>query len=403
VATFRPQALAVLGLTAMLAAACGGTSAASTGSKAPIIIGAYVPLTGTVASSGVALQQGYQLGVAEVNAAGGINGHQIQLTIKDDQGDPQTATTVAAELGADPTVKAVLGTYGSNLAAPSSAVLEKAKVANIQTLASDATMVQRGFKYLFNTYGAAVTLEDPLIAYLKAGGIKPKRVALIYIDQPAFLQTSNYIKAYLQSAGIPVVADERIPNGLASYASTVTKVKASNPDFVWTHFLGSASMKVVLTDMATQNFQPQNFFSHGNTALDPPLLAAAGPLTEGIYSGVHWWPGAPFKTNAEFVTAYRAKYNTDPSVSAEGGYQAIQILTAALKSIKDQNYTRDAVRNALSKVNVQDTVGGPVQFAANGQATFAGLLVQNQKNQALVVFPDADKKSTTKVEQYLNQ
>jgi branched-chain amino acid transport system substrate-binding protein len=66
--------------------------------KEPILIGYLPALTGPSSSTGIGINRGTQLAVDEINAAGGIDGRQIELITRDTQSDPTKAVNGAAEL-----------------------------------------------------------------------------------------------------------------------------------------------------------------------------------------------------------------------------------------------------------------------------------------------------------------
>src|ERR1700760_4636431 len=66
--------------------------------KEPIAIGYLPALTGPSSSTGIGMNRGVQLAVQEINAAGGIDGRQIELVVRDTQSDPTKAVNAAAEL-----------------------------------------------------------------------------------------------------------------------------------------------------------------------------------------------------------------------------------------------------------------------------------------------------------------
>ena len=78
------------------------------GAQEPISVGFAGVLTGPQADLGVAGRDGVILAVEQINEQGGINGRPIELIIKDDQGDPETARKVDAEL-AEAGVSAIIG------------------------------------------------------------------------------------------------------------------------------------------------------------------------------------------------------------------------------------------------------------------------------------------------------
>jgi len=97
------------------AAAVAATMAlpASAQDNAPIKIGVPLPLTGPLAGAGTQLQWGIQYAAKEANDAGGVLGRQLQLIIEDTKGEANTSATVAAKLGGQDKVDAVVGGFGS--------------------------------------------------------------------------------------------------------------------------------------------------------------------------------------------------------------------------------------------------------------------------------------------------
>src|SRR5215831_11708235 len=79
----------------------------------PIRLGYLPALTGPSSSTGIGINRGIQLAVQEINAAGGINGRQIELITRDTQSDPTKAVNGAAELSHGQNVSVVFGPVNS--------------------------------------------------------------------------------------------------------------------------------------------------------------------------------------------------------------------------------------------------------------------------------------------------
>jgi len=79
----------------------------------PIRVGYLPALTGPSSSTGIGINRGIQLAVQEINAAGGINGRQIELITRDTQSDPTKAVNGAAELSHGQNVSVVFGPVNS--------------------------------------------------------------------------------------------------------------------------------------------------------------------------------------------------------------------------------------------------------------------------------------------------
>jgi branched-chain amino acid transport system substrate-binding protein len=81
--------------------------------KDPILIGYLPALTGPSSSTGIGINRGVQMAVQEINAAGGVDGRQIELISRDTQSDPTKAVNGAAELTRGAKVQAVFGPVNS--------------------------------------------------------------------------------------------------------------------------------------------------------------------------------------------------------------------------------------------------------------------------------------------------
>ncbi len=96
--------------------------------KDPILIGYLPALTGPSSSTGVGINRGVQMAVQEINAAGGVDGRQLELISRDTQSDPTKAVNGAAELTRGHKVNVVFGPVNSGEAIPVVPLLAKANI-----------------------------------------------------------------------------------------------------------------------------------------------------------------------------------------------------------------------------------------------------------------------------------
>src|ERR1700747_1261703 len=81
--------------------------------KEPIRIGYLPALTGPSSSTGIGINRGAELAVKEINAAGGVDGRQIELIVRDAQSEPTKAVNGAAELAHSEKVSVIFGPLNS--------------------------------------------------------------------------------------------------------------------------------------------------------------------------------------------------------------------------------------------------------------------------------------------------
>src|SRR5215471_13683149 len=116
------RSLAVIGTLAAVLAA-GPTSAQET-----IKIGVTQPLTGPFAASGNYVAQGAKLAEEDINAAGGVLGHKIQLIVEDNKSNPTEAVATAEKLTQKDKVPVMMGAWSSTLTLAVMPKLEEYKV-----------------------------------------------------------------------------------------------------------------------------------------------------------------------------------------------------------------------------------------------------------------------------------
>jgi branched-chain amino acid transport system substrate-binding protein len=359
-------------VVAILVAACGGTG----GTTKVIKLGAILSITGAGGVYGPQSRDGMNLAVKQINAAGGVNGVQISLTVKDDASDKAQATQLAQTLIQQDNDVALLGPTLSNSAVGAHPLAEKLKTpilavsttgihivpdCNWTATSQDTTPC----KYVFrDSLGEERAIPDNIQSY--AADKHPKTGVLLVAQDDKFSSDGGTIvQNTVGQYGITLLKTIKFNKADADLAPYVTTAVQLHPDVIFITSLGGIPAKI-MTEARKQNWSGQ--FLGGNGFNTATVSAQAGAAGKGAQSASAWYIGNTFPSNADFVSAYKAEYNKDPDQFAAQGYAAIKILADAASranlSFSDIAGDRNKLRDAMETVNIQTPLG-PFQFTSS--------------------------------------
>ena len=173
-------------------------------------IGGMFSLTGPIAAIGIEFRDSVVLEVDRINAAGGVDGHQIEMVIEDDGFDPTKGATALTKLIRQDKVLAVLGPLSSALEAAVRPVTEREQVPQILGHPTSAEMRAKKLQWSFNTaFGENVTAAG-ILDILKDKGYK--KVIAVAEAAPVYMSMVENLKADAAKEGIEVVVLADNPN-----------------------------------------------------------------------------------------------------------------------------------------------------------------------------------------------
>ena len=147
------------------------TSAAPAPSGEPVVIGVLTSLTGPFAPWGVQVRDGMQLAVDELNAAGGIDGRPVELSVVDDQSNPEEGASGIERL-AEEGVVAVGGIISSDVGLATSRLAEELQVPLFLVKAGSEAILTQDSRYTFRTcLPAAPMVAGPIAQYAQQEGL----------------------------------------------------------------------------------------------------------------------------------------------------------------------------------------------------------------------------------------
>jgi branched-chain amino acid transport system substrate-binding protein len=341
----------------------------SAADKGPILIGLQGPITGAWAYEGQMAKQATEIAATLINQKGGIlGGRQIQMVVEDDAGQPQTGALAATKLVGNKAVVASVSSYGSSITEPASNIYEKRKMVSIAYGATAVRLSERGLKYFFRTCGRDDS-QGKFFADFVPQKFGAKRIAIMH-DNTAFGKglaenARDSLKPMVDSGKIQIVYYDAITPGEKDFRVPLTKMRETQPE-VW-YYTGYYAEAALLVTQAREIGITCPFVG-GNAAINDEFVKIAGlAVAKGCYMTNEPLPAdLPTPEAAEFLKAYRAKFNEIPS-SPWPVYaaDAVNIIAYAIDKTgsTDGTVLADFLR---TKVNGVPGITGKIGFTDKG-------------------------------------
>jgi branched-chain amino acid transport system substrate-binding protein len=293
----------------------------------PIKLADVAELSGGGATVGTNWKNGIDLAVAEINARGGILGHQIVVTHADSQSNPGVARAqVQKALDDNPYV--LLGPGYSGSVKVTESLAAQAGIAEIMG-GEAADLTKTGNQYVFRTsFGQQSTM--PKVARYIADDLKAKSVAVMWVNNDFGKGGRDTIEAEFAKRGIKLAADVSTEAGQVDFAADVLKVKNAAPDAVFVYLNEDESART-LKELKRQGVAVPLV---GETTLTgQKVIDLAGDAAEGALAHVGLTTDAPISAVQEFRKKFAEKYNYVPDHNGIKGYLAVYIVKAVTEKM----------------------------------------------------------------------
>src|SRR6266581_4723587 len=186
---FVAASLAACG--ALLIAACGSGSN-NAGETGPIKVGITGPFTGAYADPGIAIRNAGELAIADINAAGGINGRKLEAANADDACDAQQGVQAAQKLLTQKII-AIVGGYCSGASIPESDTLHRnGDLPFITAASSNPKFTDQGYDNVFRMVSRD-DAEAPADVSFMQQWLKASKIAIMH-------DNTTYAKGVADSA-----------------------------------------------------------------------------------------------------------------------------------------------------------------------------------------------------------
>lgn len=352
--------IALLLLTVLMLSACSGTDdAEDTADGEPLVLGYAAALTGEGAVGDVPALQGVEHAVAQLNAEGGVDGHPIELVVRDMESDPAIGGRVAQQL-VDEGADVILGPPFPAMAV---GVIQTAAEVGVPVLSVTSTQpeypVVGGVRAYLVAFGDNVQ-SAAVAQYALSEGVQ----TALTVVSPDFSYTEEnpaFFTEAFEAGGGQVVGSETFSIGQEDFSAQVTSIAGmpEEPDAIFTAMfmpdLGIFVNQLRAAGVGARILGVDGFDTQG-------LIDFAGESADGIAFATHGFPqeGSPF---AEFVAAVEEATGAAPeapALTALGG-DAVMIVAAAVEAAGSTD--PEAIGDALAALQGVQVVTGEISYA----------------------------------------
>ena len=362
--------------TTAAAAADATTAAAGASSEASsdkvFKIGGIGPVTGAAAVYGLAVKNGAQIAVDEINADGGINGYQIEFNFQDDEHDAEKSVNAYNTLK-DWGVQVLMGTVTS---APCVAVADKTNADNMFQITPSGSSVECAQ----NPNVFRVCFSDPdqgaaSATYIAENKLAEK-IAVIY-DSSDVYSSGIYEKFAAEAAnqGLEIVdAEAFTADSNKDFSTQLQKAKDAGADLVFLPIYYTEA-SLILKQADTMGYAPKFF---GCDGMDGILQVENfdTKLAEGLMLLTPFAADAQDELTQKFVTSYKENYGETPIQFAADAYDVIYsmyqaVLETGITGDMDASEICEQLKTGYTSMTFDGLTGTGMTWDASGAVSKA--------------------------------
>ncbi|MDR2110575.1 MAG: ABC transporter substrate-binding protein [Spirochaetaceae bacterium] len=320
--------------------------------KGSLVLAVCAPLTGDSAMYGETVRDGVVFAVDAINAAGGIQGKQIELLIMDDKGDPKEAALVAQRVSENSNVFAVIGHVNSSCTLAALPIYAEAGLTVLNTSSSAERITQLGYRNFFRTV-IHDGLQAPMMVRHAVTNRGRSRIACIAANSDYGFGLLSTAKATASAMGVQIVAEEMyVPLVDKDFSVQIAKIKTANPDALL--ILGDYNEAgLIIRQMRTAGMTNIDIITPAACSNQAMIDLAGAQAAEGVFLLGYWDPDRPEPLVRDFVNAYRQKTGNIPDERNAYGYEIPYIIKLAI----EQGAARETLPEYLRRIEFTGPTG----------------------------------------------
>jgi branched-chain amino acid transport system substrate-binding protein len=334
-----------------------------------IRLGTLTPLTGSGGNYGPSMLKAMQWVAGEINAAGGVLGHKIELVSEDDQTNPEAGVRAARKLIDLDKVAAIMGTWASAVTTAVAPLCWESKTFLTTVSGSDTITLLPHQGYLVRTQPNTQLQGRKFAEFMVAQG--SKRVAILAVQAPFALPTQKIVGEELRKHGAELVGAIVYDKDKTTFRSEIDQVLRAKPDMLYLNGY-TPDVTIVLKDLYKAGYTGAKIAQA--YAVNQKLLNALPPeVTEGTFTIAP----SPAIESAAYKRLAQALGNDDLDPYSCQTHDHISLVALAIAHAKGES-TGTAIRDHVRKISqgggarVDSAVEGLKRLAQGKEINFDG-------------------------------
>ena len=339
-------------------------------------IGAIVFLTGPQAPLGTEVRNALTVAQEEINSKGGINGRKINILYEDSKDNPRDAIAAFNRLETEKVP--VLISTGDVVSLNLAPIVDEKKIPMVATVAAGPDVPKRS-DWVFRVFIQATRQADRMANYA-AKNLGIKSAAVLAINNEFGVSTSGTFKEVFERLGGRITGMETYGVADRDVRTQITKLKATNPDAIYITGFGDGYGACI--KQVRELKYAGTMLSDSSLAI-PFFQQQTTPANEGAYfTSTLYEENSQDELARNFITQYRAKFNSEPGFVGAFAYDSLRLIAAALAKGGD---SPQGIRDALLGVKDFPGVIGKVSFNADGDLDFPLVVKRIENGKAKIV------------------
>ncbi len=319
-----------------------------------IMIGAILALTGDSGKYGESSKRGIDLGIEEINNAGGILGRSLRIIYEDSEADPKKAVAAFQKLVNIHKITAIIGPMTSSSTLAVAPIAEQHEVVVLTPTASAPSITNAG-DYIFRNV-ASDMFEGTIMARFAFSDLNLTKIAILYINNDFGLGLRDAFSAEFIKLGGIVTIMESFEQNATDFRTQITKISQFAPEGIY--IVGYNEMGRIVKQVGEFGIKAQILsFSMFE---DPGILEIASSAANGtIFTSQSFSPNIKEEGTTVFFDKYKEKYGVFPDIFAGLAYDAVRILALAIE------------RGGLNSIEIKDSLYNITNFPGiTGETSF---------------------------------